>query len=234
MSKTIFFLVKIFDNKKYAQDFVDGKLFANRLSYFRRLEEHDKANRGDKYEGVVSWIQPEEASLVINGRSITELAGPVSVQMNWHDDLNVFCIYAAHSGSFNYLSHENIDEFRKQLEIPEDCLKLGGYAAVVTNFTQFFERIQNAVIENDYGMNAGLVDYYDPNEFSGSFSETEAIFKKRSEFSHQKEYRFAFDTGASGETPLALDIGDISDIVTLCDAGKVNKILEIRLREETE
>ncbi|TKF13740.1 hypothetical protein FCV43_19895 [Vibrio genomosp. F6] len=232
MSKTIFFLVKIFDNKKYAQDFVDGKLFANRLAYFRRLEEQEEANRGDKHEAVVSWIQPEQANLVINGKPITGLAGPVSVQMNWHDYLNVFCMYAAHSGSFNYVSHDNLVEFRKQLEIPDDCLKLGKYAVVVTNFTKFVERVHNAAVVNNYGMSDGLVDYYDPNEFSGSFLELEAIFKKRSEFSHQKEYRFAFDTGVSDKTPLVLDVGNLSDIVTLCDVEKLNQVLEIRLSEK--
>jgi hypothetical protein len=227
--KTIFFLVKIFDNKKHAKDFVDVKLFANRLSYFRLLEGDEQANRGDKHEGITSWIQPEEANIVINGRHITDLAGPVSVQMNWHEHLNVFCIYAAHSGPFNNLNHENLYDFRKQLEIPEDCLKLGKYAAVVTSVTKFLERVQKAAIKNNYIMKAGLVDYYNPNEFSGSFSETEAIFKKRYEFSHQKEYRFTFDTGTSGKNPLVLDVGDLSDIVMLCDAEKLNRSLDVRL-----
>lgn len=224
--------MKIFDNEKYANDFINGKIFANRLSYFRNLEETQESNRGDKHEGVVSWLQPAQNKFQINGRTLTDLAGPVSVKMNWHDHLNVFCIYAAHSGEFKSLSHENLDDFKKQLEIPEDCLNLGKHAVVVTNFTQFVERIKNATIKNNYGLNACLVDYYNPDSFNGTFSEEEAVFKKRNEYSHQKEYRFVFNTGISGNEPLFLDIGDISDIVTHCNVTDVNKLLEIKLAVE--
>lgn len=96
MSRTIFFFVKVFDKEEYAEDFIKGKLFSNRLSFFRKYEENESANRGDKHEGVVGWHQPDQIRLEINGRIITDLAGPVMTQMNWHDHLNVFCIYAAH------------------------------------------------------------------------------------------------------------------------------------------
>jgi hypothetical protein len=232
MKKTIFFLVKIFDDEKYARDFRSGKLFANKLSYFRNLEEDQNSNRGDMHEGVVSWYQPDQIKLEINGRTLTDLAGPVSVKMNWHDHLNIFCIYAAHSGEFDHLSHENLADFKKQLEIPEDCLNLGKHAVVVTNFTQFMDRVKAATRKNNYGLNASLVDYYNPDTFSGTFSEEEAVFKKRNEYSHQKEYRFAFDIGVTGKEPLFLDIGDISDITTQCNVAGINKLLEIKLPVE--
>ena len=44
------------------------------------------------------------------------------------------------------------------------------------------------------------------------FSGKEAIFKKRDEYSYQKEYRFAIATGVQGSNPIILDIGDIKDI----------------------
>lgn len=230
MSKTVFFLVKIFDEKKHALDFMQGKMFVNRLSYFRRLDEDQKANRGDKHEGVVSWVQPENANLRINGRLITDLAGPISIQMNWHDHLNVYCMYAGHSGEFESITKENLSDFKKHLEMPEDCLKLGKYAVVVTQYTTFINRVSDAVRSNNYGINAQLVEYYDPDTFTGSFSEFDAVFKKRNEFSHQKEFRFAFDTGVSGNDPLILDIGNISDITTLCNVEELNKLLSIEIK----
>jgi hypothetical protein len=229
MSKTIFFFVKIFDEKKYAMDFIKGKLFSNRLSYFRNLEESQGANRGDKNEGVVSLFQPDKVNIVINDRVISDLSGPISIKMNWHDNLNVFCIYAAHSGSFDSLTEKNFNAFKKQLEIPEDCLNLGKYAVVVTSVSQFIERVQSAVEKYDYGLHGDLVEYYDPNSFNGTFDQNEAIFKKRNEYKHQKEYRFAFDRGVVGEDPLTLDIGDISDITMLCDVTDVNVKLEMSL-----
>lgn len=105
--------MKIFDEEKYALDFMQGKMFANRLSYFRRLDETQEANRGDKHEAVVSWVQPEDAKLTINGRHITQLAGPISIQMNWHEDLNIYCMYAGHSGEFESVTEENLSNFKK-------------------------------------------------------------------------------------------------------------------------
>ena len=137
MSRTIFFFVKVFDKKEYAEDFIKGKLFSNRLSFFRKYEEDESANRGDKHEGVVGWHQSDQIRLKINGRVITDLAGPVMTQMNWHDHLNVFCIYAAHSGEFEEISEETIDDFKKQISIPEECKNLGEYAVIVTNVTKF-------------------------------------------------------------------------------------------------
>lgn len=86
-----------------------------------------------------------------------------------------------------------------------------------------------ATEKNNYGLNSGLVDYYNPDTFSGTFNDEEAVFKKRNEYSHQKEYRFAFDTGVTGKEPLLLDIGDISDITMQCDVADINKLIEITL-----
>ncbi|PCK33536.1 hypothetical protein CEX98_01390 [Pseudoalteromonas piscicida] len=221
--------MKVFDKEKYAEDFIQGILFSNRLSFFRKYEEDKPANRGDKYEGVVGWHQPDQIQLEINGRIITDLAGPVMLQMNWHDHLNVFCIYAAHSGDFYEVSEDTVAAFMEQIAIPKDCLKLGKYAVIVTSVTKFIERVKTAVTSNGYGLNAGLVEYYDPDNFNGSFSEIESIFRKRNEFKHQKEYRFAFDTGVAGDEPLMLDIGDISDIAMKCKVSDINRQLEIKL-----
>lgn len=229
MSRTIFFFVKVFDSQKYVEDFIKGNLFANRLSYFKKFEEDEGANRGDKHEGVVSWHQPDQIRLEINGRVITDLAGPVMTQMNWHNHLNVFCIYAAHSGDFEGISEEILDAFKEQVAIPEDCQKLGKYAVIVTNVSVFLERVKKAVNAKNYCLNAGLVEYYDPSSFHGSFSEVESIFRKRDEYKHQKEYRFAFDTCIEGDNPLILSIGDISDITMQCEVSDINICLEIKL-----
>ncbi|GAB3215651.1 hypothetical protein [Pseudaeromonas pectinilytica] len=229
MSRTIFFFVKVFDKQEYAEDFIKGKLFSNRLSFFRKHEEDESANRGDKHEGVVGWHQPDQIRLEINGRVITDLAGPVMTQMNWHDHLNVFCIYAAHSGEFDAISEETIEDFKEQISIPDDCKKLGEYAVIVTNVTKFIERVNAAVSSNNYGLNAGLVEYYDPAIFNGSFSEVESIFRKRDEYKHQREYRFSFDTGIAGHDPLILNIGDISDIAMQCKVSDINTKLEVKL-----
>ncbi|RDK85081.1 UNVERIFIED_ORG: hypothetical protein DFO82_1220 [Idiomarina abyssalis] len=197
MSKTIFFFVKVFSEKSHAEEFLKGSLYSNRLVFFRKLEDTAQANRGDKHEAVVGWYQPNQITLTLNGRELKDLAAPVSLQMNQHNNLNVFCIYAAHSGSFEKITVENIFDFRDHLKIPPNCLALGKHAVVVTQAKSFIDRVVSAVKDKNYGLKAGLVEYYDPSLFSGSFSEDEAVFRKRSEFEHQREYRFSFDTGGS-------------------------------------
>ena len=229
MSKTIFFFVKVFTKKTHAEDFLRGTLYSNRLAFFKKLEEDTQANRSDRHEAVVGWYQPDQISLTLNGREIKDLAAPVSLQMNQHNDLNVFCIYAAHSGPFEVITDENIFDLKDHLKIPSDCLTLGDYAVVVTQAKSFIDRVVGAVKDEGFGLKAGLVEYYDPSAFSGSFSEDEAVFRKRKEFEYQREYRFSFDTGIPGDDPLKLKIGDISDIALLCSTSEVNNLLQVRL-----
>lgn len=231
MSKTIFFLAKIFDSEGYAEDFISGNIFANRLSYFRELEEEESINRSDKHEGIVSWYQPDQIKIEVNGHVLTDLAGPTSIKMDCHDYINVFCIYAAHSGELETVSEETLDILKKELEIPKECLNLGEYAVLVTNVPQFIDRIKKAVMDKNYKMTSGLVTYYDPDTFHGNFFEDEPIFRKQDGYKHQKEYRFAFDTGLVGDDPLILNIGNISDIAEKCKVSDVNNGLNIKLLE---
>jgi hypothetical protein len=229
MTKRIFFCAKIFDDERYVSDFIGGKLFANRLSYFRRLEESESSNRGDPHEAMVGWHQPSEVKVFLNDMPLTDLAGPVLIQMNWHGHLNIFCIYAAHSGDFEAITHDNLEDFKRQLRIPEECLKLGRYAVVVTNPAELIERVKAAIKREGFGLSAALVTYYDPRTFSGSISQEESAFRKRDEFQHQKEYRFSIDTGTEGVNPTILEIGDISDITVRLSTSEVNDCLRIRL-----
>ncbi len=233
MKRTIFFFVKVFDRKDYAESMLDGKLYMNRLSYFRKMEEIDAVNRADKHEAVVGWLQPQQARLTLNGHEFdpATMSGPISLQMNRHNNLNVYCLYAAHSGEYENFTVEEYPLFKKQLEISEECKNLGEYAVVITSAKEFIHRITESVKKCGYGMGAGLVDYYDPEQFSGFFDEDKAAFQKRIEYQHQREYRFSLDTGLDGENAIHLDIGDIRDIAHICNVEDINKGLEIRHRE---
>ena len=222
----IFFFVKFFNEEQYVNKFIRGKIFANSLSNFKRIEDQVSANRNDRHEGVVSWFQPDRSRLVLNEIDFTpDLDGPIEMQKNWLNYLNIFCIYAAHSGELNLekLSSGNIDLLRKQLEIPKDCLKLGRYAVVVKNVPEFIRRIETTAKSISYGVNRRLVRYYDPTTFHGSFTDGEAVFWKRDEYRHQKEFRFVFNPLVMGTDPITLDIGDIRDITLCFDSADINK-----------
>ena len=224
----IFFLVKFLEEEQYVHDLIRGIIYANKLSYFKKNESKESANRYDKHEGVVGWFQPGRGHLVLNGIDFTpDLAGPIEIQRNRLNYLNVFCIYAAHSGDLDLesLSSGNLDLLRKQLEIPEACLKLGKHAVVVKNIPEFIGRIERAAKSEGYRGYRGLVEFYDPEIFHGSFSDIEAAFKKRDEYNHLREFRFVFEPLILGTDHIELDIGDISDIAIRFDSADINKEL---------
>lgn len=167
----------------------------------------------------------------MNGYRLISLSGPVSLQMNQLNNLNVFCLFAGYCYDVKGLTANDIEAFEKQLEVPNDCQNLGNYAVIIKSPVKFLERVKASAKINNFGLDHGLVDYYNPETFHGSFSKEESIFKKHDKYSHQKEYRFVFDTNIEGDKPLFLDVGDISDITIMCKTSDINIGLEVKLSD---
>ena len=232
--RTFYALVKFIEEEGHARDFIAGKLYLNRLSYFKELEEGQSVNRKDRHEGVTQWLQPDQIQIEINGFDITpDLAGPVALQMNGLDHFHVFCMSALHSGNLDLsqLAAEDIGLLRQQLEIDEACHKLGRYVIVVRDIPQFINRIESAAKQRGWRSARRLVQYYDPETFHGGWEGVEPIFKKRAEYQYQNEYRFAFDRGNQGTDPTDLEIGDLSDITDCVPTRKFNSLLRIEISE---
>ena len=230
----IHFLVKVFSEKQHADSFVRGELYANRLSWFKNIESSD--GRGDEYEGAV---MPQRDNLVIkltarnqetgevDEITITpdELVAPPVLQLDRFNDLNLFCMYAAHSSDFEPQTDDPLQELKTHIEIPEDCLKLGRYAVAITDVGEFVRRVHAAASREGYEIARGYVEYYDPEIGTPLEPLSErAVFRKREEFAHQREYRFAIDTGTRGSEPVVLNIGDIDDITMLLDTAEINEL----------
>ena len=109
-------------------------MYANRLSYFKKIEDHD--GRGDEDEGAIMFqLDGLTATLEFTNMDTGEVerttmtepdfAAPPILRPEWFDDINVFCMYAGHSGEFQHVSPDNLQEFRRQLEIPEEYTRLG-------------------------------------------------------------------------------------------------------------
>ena len=221
----VFFLIKFFDNEDHGRDFVSGRIYANTLAKFKRLEGVDDSGRGDRNEGTIAWLQPGQGRLEINGMDITDdLAGPVQLQKNWLDHLHIFCLHAVHSGSLDMatVSNENIEELRKQFLVPDECRRLGEHAIVVNNVPEFNRRMETAAEVNNYRMARGLIRYYDPESIHGNFRDVESIFRKQERHSYQREFRFVIDKGLVSASPLILEIGDITDITRRFDFAELN------------
>ena len=234
----IVFLVKVFQHDRHADDFVQGKLYSNRLSYFKRME--DGGVRGDEDEGAIMLprkgltieltgtnpVTGETIELTPSGK---EVLGPLEMRPEWFDHINVFCMHAIHTGDFETISEETFAAFKKQLEIPEECEQLGNHAVVITNTSEFFRRIKASASGKRYGVCGGLVRYYDAKVGSPSTrKEIETIFTKRKEFEYQKEFRIAIDSGTMGCNPITLCIGRIDDIAVRMNTADINRGLQVR------
>ena len=221
-NRQILFLVKVFREEKHACAFMDGKLFANRLSYFRKIDDSDI--RRDDDEGVVSLTHQgavfeltatdqatgEASSIHI---SESDLAGPITMRPKWADYINLFCMYAGHSGDFVQLTDRNVHDFGKWLAMPKGVLeKFGEHAVVITNVREFFERVKIGAQQKGYRIWGGLVRYYNADVGTVPESEIETIFAKRDIYSREREYRIAIDTGKIGCNAITLCIGSIDDI----------------------
>ena len=235
----IFLLAKFFREEKHANDFVEGRLFANRLSYFKKLE-GDKG-RGDEDEGAIVFPRGsftleltavnedtgEEIDRITIGGSDVETSP--AMRLNWFNDINLFCMYVLHDWGLQYDPVENIQDFKGYLKISEKCIEFGEYAVVVTNYKEFVKRVYEAAVKAEYGLMGKLVSYYDPEDGTPPInSEIETVFAKRKEYEYQSEYRFAIKTGTIGDDAIIFDIGKIDDITTtLCTRDLLNACLRL-------
>jgi len=208
---TIMYLAKFFEIDEHADQFVRGNIYCNTLRKFKKMEDKRFPGRADSDEGTTRWLQPDEVDIQIAGVRVTGLAGPVQVQMNWLNDVHVFCMVAGHTGTLD-VQYFSTEDLRQELIIPRGCLDLGQHLVMVTDVTEFINRMDAAVQETDYRYAHGLVKYYDPETFHGEFRNMEAVFRKQDHYSYQREFRFAFETGRMDNHPLTIEIGDISDI----------------------
>ena len=133
--------------------------------------------------------------------------------------MHVFCMIARHTGEFEFDCQDGVicylekdaAHVKRQLEIYEDCLKMGKFAVVV-QASEFIIRVKKETERAGYVFNSTLVEYYDPDKFNGHFPMRDIPFRKAQKFAYQSEYRIVMDTGTHGDDPKIIDVGDIHDI----------------------
>ena len=236
MQNAIMYLIKMFD----ADQFINGRLYLNRLSYFQQLEQAKADGRPDENEAVAAWLQ--KASIQFKDHpelNITSenLARPISISFDRHSNIHVFCMTAMHTGTFECVdglvdyTEDGADKLKKQLELHKDCLSFGQFAVVV-NAREFFLRAKAAIESKGYVFNARLVDYFDPETFDGRFAWGNIPFTKALKFSYQKEYRITVDTKANGNDPITIEIGNICDCAAKIRTAEVNRSFKLEPRAE--
>ena len=139
MGKPKYFLTKMSDSEDFAKAFRSGKLYANRLSCFRKLE---AGKRGDPHEGVFDLSDKGVLTLTATfpGGSDTitltekDFAGPPLLMPDSVSFVNIFCMHMAHCREFVLSPVGPAPRVKLDLEIPEACIQeFGRYAVIITH-----------------------------------------------------------------------------------------------------
>lgn len=231
----IFFLAKFFEKPEYASDFVRGRIFAKPLKYFTDIEADNTPGRSDPYEGMLAWMQPDQVRLVLRGIDVTGLAAPLEVRTNWANYLNVFCMHAGHSEALDVPSPAglSVEQIQRELLVPDACRSFGEDAVAILNAREFIRRVE-AALPDGVKMYRSLVEYYDPDTFSGHFFGAQPAFRKQKKYRDQREYRLAFESPSEVSAPLIFEVGDLSDITAQMKFGDLNSSLKVAFREAPE
>ncbi len=248
MTTRIYLLIKVFDKEEYADAFIQkGELFCRTLGDFKKINEED--GRGDRFEAVTDWHQPEQIKLTITFKDkdgvektfpIEKIAGPVTIQNNGYDRLNLYCMYAVKLPEFEE-SDETEEErvaivkkinrmLKDKSTLSDAFLALGEFAVVVFQVEEFIKRVNNAAKERNFACWNDLIGYYDPDTFHGSFKELETVFRKRNLYEHQSEYRFAFGSHEPEGTKV-IHLGSLEGIAIKVPTREINGKLELKLVE---
>jgi len=202
--------------RAHLEDLRKGILYMNPLSFFAALE-GDPA-RGDPYEGSDRILQPQDIGEFTISTNIpgiekftvpsSDLAGPVRFASNRTSQCNLFCLFSVRKpidGSIFPMQHQ----------------WFGDSFLLFTNTQEFLLRVRKAAIDQGLRIEARPIEYYDEKTYTGKTGR----FSKRSEYSHQCEYRIAVELGTEG--PRIFNVGDLSDItsevVAIADADAVLK-----------
>lgn len=247
MAQEFGFLVKIFSQERYRDDFLDGKLYMNPIKYFKDFEEESTNNIGDKNEAISAWLQPEDIRITFSPPGMDpftilgkDIEAPIAIRANAHDNYNVLCLTLLHSHGIDIsktVSDEEVELLKSYFKLPDEAANLGQFAVVIPEIPKFIKQVHTAAqkeIDSNRAVSfrADKVKYYDKGKTLSLEDGEEAVFHKQSEFEHQSEYRLCFDRQNPEPEPFVFDIGNIRSIAIPCLTSEVNQRFSFKISKE--
>lgn len=189
-------LLKFFLNRSYMDDFVSGRLYCNTPHYFRK---NDTPGISDRYEACISYSDGNplhnDPEIVLDGEKIIiPDGGEVFTFLDEdYSDSWLHCWFVLSIPQ----SQEELYSLKKDLD--RVTLEFGGNAVLLpsNNFLKYKKILQSSI---NHRVINGPVKYTREDLKRG-------MFKKRPEFSYQREYRYAFgEIDKSELKPLIINI----------------------------
>ena len=220
-------LFKFFSCEKYRDDFLRGHLYFNSLNYFRRAKASDSFKQNDPYE-CCKIFQPNSIKVFFGQQELKDLAGPVSICYN-DDVLKSYIMSFSTIRLDSQKKYASLEDLKRDVLFSEKMIKYGEYVVVIPQAELFLERLEKAALKAGYGFAKGLVTYYDFAKDNVLDEYPKNAFRKRREFSYQREFRFLLRKKDAVEEYVTLEIGDLSDIAQSCKSADLNGMLEINV-----
>ena len=220
-------LFKFFSCETYRDDFLRGHLHFNSLNYFRRAEASDLFGQNDPYE-CCKIFQPNSIKVFFGQQELKDLAGPVSICCN--DDVlksNIMCFSTIRVDSQK--KYASLEDLKRDVLFSEKMIKYGEHVVVIPRVELFVERLKKAALKAGYGFAKGPVNYYDFSKDNVADEYPKNAFRKRREFSYQREFRFLLRKKDVVVEHVTLEVGDLSDIAQSCKSADLNGLLGINV-----
>lgn len=211
-------LMKFWEKKDYQQDFLNGKLFFNTADFFAKC---DQDGRGDHNEGNTFVIDYENSNYV--AANLEKVGDTYAIVVRDYSNNptefkrgTIWDYSAAINRNRKIISfYTMFVNIEQQVITPFDHKMkedFGDFGILILNRQEFFERVYNALKENDEYANADI-DFieYQPKEKQQGITDWHPFIKK-DDFDYQNELRITFTSNT--DQPVKLDLGcSLKDIV---------------------
>ena len=218
-------LFKFFSCEKYRDDFLRGHLYFNSLNYFRRAETSGIFKQNDPYE-CCKIFQPNSIKVSFGQLELNDLAGPVSICGN-DDVLKSYIMSFSTIRLDSQKKYASLEDLKRNVLFSEKMIKYGEYVVVIPRMELFVERLKMAGLKKNLDFAMGPVNYYDFAKDNVLDEYPKNAFRKRREFSYQREFRFLLRNKDVVDEYVTLEVGDLSDIAQSCKSADLNGMLEI-------
>ena len=214
-------IMKVVKGKKYADDFIAGKLYLNLNSFFADQENNKflTEKQSDEYEGIGTYLRSTNEvqyyTKLIDGKpyvvegSSTDNYSPgiplITASLGVKDNTaNIFCMYTVW-----------FDLVNNQMTAIDEKIKdnFGDICIIVLDFNEFLNRVSKALFDSKYVYvsepSYGWVEYVDCSQHHTRLG----IFKKEISHMFQNEFRLCMQLDRNPAPLEYLGIGAMSDIV---------------------
>jgi len=181
-----------------------GTIFMNTVGYFINYEERQL--RGDKDEGITGIFQGKKLELFKN-----------EAPLGYSNSFSLKIRDGEKRGNIYSLIAITTQDDPETFKIDGKNKEFGDSFILIYDVQEFIRRIEEELKAKNYEYRYGLVQYYDPKEYSGELD----VFCKQNCFKYQNEFRFFVKKAEDG--PLIIKIGSIEDISRVFSTENLDK-----------